>query len=83
MHDDHGSMLKGQIEKMMADLRQGQGAAFDSKFIDMMIPHHQQAIQMSTPPTKFKSADVQAFAKKTVAAQGEEVKELEQMRQKQ
>lgn len=55
-HDDHGSMMKEKAQKMMAELRQAQGPAFERKFIDMMIPHHQQAIYMSTPPTTFKSA---------------------------
>jgi uncharacterized protein (DUF305 family) len=82
MHDDHGSMMNGQMDKMMADLRQAQGASFDTKFIDMMIPHHQQAVQMSTPPTKYKSPDVQAFAKKTIAMQTADIKELQQMRKK-
>ena len=82
MHDDHDGMMKDKMEKMMADLRQAQGAAFDQKFIDMMIPHHQQAIDMSKPPTKFKVRDVQAFAKKVVTAQTAEVKELQQMRKK-
>jgi uncharacterized protein (DUF305 family) len=83
MHDDHDGMMKGEMDKMMADLRQAQGAAFDHRFIDMMIPHHQQAITMSKPPTKFTSADVQTFAKSVVAAQTAEVKELQQMRKKQ
>lgn len=48
----------------------------------MMIPHHQQAIAMSKPPTKFKSVDVQAFAKKVIDGQGAEVKELQQMQKK-
>ena len=82
MHDDHEPMMKGEMDKMMADLRQAQGAAFDDKFIDMMIPHHQQAIAMSKPQTKFKSAEVQEFANKIVAAQTAEVKELQQMRKK-
>ena len=81
-HDGHESMMKGEAQKMMADLRQAQGAAFDRKFIDMMIPHHQQAIDMSTPPTKFTSADVKKFARMTIDVQGKEVRELHQMRKK-
>lgn len=83
MHDDHEPMMKGEMDKTMGDLRETQGAGFDHKFIDMMIPHHRQAIAMSKPPTKFKSADVQEFAKKIVAAQTAEVKELQLMQKKQ
>ena len=83
MHDDdHESMIKGEANKMMADLRQAQGAAFDRKFIDMMIPHHSQAVAMSKPATRFKAADVQAFARKVIDAQTKEIQELRSMRKK-
>lgn len=77
-HDDRGSMMKRQSDKVMADLRQAQSAAFDQKVIEMMIPHHQQASDMSKPPTKFEAQDVQAFARKTVDSQGRDIQELKQ-----
>lgn len=82
MQNAHEGMMNGEMDKMMSDLRQVRGAAFDQKFIAMMIPHHQQAIAMSKPPAKFKAPDVQAFAKKVITAQTAEVKELQQMRKK-
>lgn len=81
-HESHGSMMKEESEKMMGDLSQAQGAAFDQKFIETMIPHHQQAIDMSTPLTKFKAEDVQAFARKTIESQRKELKELNELRSK-
>lgn len=82
MHDDNESMMKGEANKMMADLRQAQGAAFDRKFIDMMITHHGQAVAMSKPASKFKAADLQAFARKIIDAQTKEIQELQGMRKK-
>lgn len=81
-HEGHGSMMKHQGDEMMANLRNAQGAAFDQKFIEMMIPHHQQAIDMSTPPTKFKAQDLQAFARKTIESQRKDLKGLTELRSK-
>lgn len=80
--DMHRSMMEAESTKMMNKLQSATGPAFDTTFIDMMIAHHQQAIEMSSPPTRYKSADVQAFAHKAVDMQRKEVQELRRLRGK-
>jgi uncharacterized protein (DUF305 family) len=81
-NDTHHSMMESQSKKTMDKLRSTNGAAFDRAFIDFMIPHHEQAVDMSSPPTRFKSVEVQAFARKTIDVQRKEIQELRQLRPK-
>lgn len=55
----------------------------DTMFAQMMIPHHQQAVQMSEMMLAKDNVDpqIQELANKIVAAQGPEIDRLEQMLQ--
>lgn len=51
---------------------------YDLHFIDMMIMHHQEGIEMAQmAETKAQSAAVKAFAQKTVAEQQKDIEELQ------
>jgi uncharacterized protein (DUF305 family) len=78
----HRSMMQSEHKQMMERLDQASGAEFDRMFIDMMIPHHQQAIDMSTPPEHFKAQGVKTFAQKTIDAQRREVLELQALKRR-
>lgn len=44
------------------------------RFVEMMIPHHQQAVEMSAPaPAQAKSAQVKSLAERIKAGQGAEI----------
>lgn len=72
-HMGQGRMGHGMLEK----LESASGAAFDDDFVQTMQHHHQMAIAMSKADSRFKAAEVKAFAAKTLKMQGEEVKELQ------
>lgn len=58
--------------------QQMQDMPFDLHFIDMMIMHHQEGVEMAElAQTKAQSAKVKAFATKTATDQKKEIEELQ------
>ncbi|MEU5260095.1 DUF305 domain-containing protein [Amycolatopsis sp. NPDC021455] len=82
---DHGSMpgMSGSMPGMMSDadmqkLGQAKGAEFDRMWLDMMIKHHQGAIDMAkTELSKGSDADAKALAQKIIDAQQAEITEMQ------
>ena len=78
---DHGSM--GSMPGMMSDadmqkLEQAKGAEFDKMWLDMMIKHHQGAVEMAkTELTKGSNADAKTLAQKIIDAQQAEITEMQ------
>ncbi|NBH03451.1 DUF305 domain-containing protein [Amycolatopsis sp. SID8362] len=78
---DHGSM--GSMPGMMSDadmqkLEQAKGAEFDKMWLDMMIKHHQGAVEMAkTELSKGSNADAKALAQKIIDAQQAEITEMQ------
>ncbi|MFJ9779106.1 DUF305 domain-containing protein [Amycolatopsis sp. NPDC101161] len=74
--------MSGSMPGMMsdADLKQlgaAKGAEFDKMWLDMMIKHHQGAIDMAkTELTKGANADAKALAQKIIDAQQAEITEM-------
>jgi uncharacterized protein (DUF305 family) len=57
------------------------GKPFDRIFIDMMIPHHQDAIRMArTTLEKGKDPDVRGLAERVIAAQSKEIEDMNEWR---
>lgn len=55
-------------------------AASDLMFVEMMIPHHEQAVEMAVlAPTHGASPDVMALAAKIASAQGPEIVQMQGM----
>jgi uncharacterized protein (DUF305 family) len=78
---DHGSM--GSMPGMMSDadmqkLDQAKGAEFDKMWLEMMVKHHQGAVEMAkTELTKGSNADAKALAQKIIDAQQAEITEMQ------
>lgn len=54
------------------------GNAFDEKFLELMIAHHQEAIDMSEPAdTRAQHQEVKALAKSIVDAQTNEIEQMQ------
>lgn len=84
--DGHGGMddmamggMKSQ--EQMSSLEEAEGAAFDLMFIDMMIAHHQGAIDAANEVIETGShPQVRALADEVVAAQQAEIDEMTEWR---
>ena len=62
----------------MDHLDKSSGREFDRMFLSMMRDHHRDAVKMSRE-AKLTAASVKDFARRTVASQGKEIKEMDAM----
>ncbi len=74
---DHG--MPGMMSDAdMQKLEQAKGAEFDKMWLDMMIKHHQGAVDMAkTELEKGSNADAKALAQKIIDAQQAEITEMQ------
>jgi len=73
--------MKMDMEGEMAKLRAAKGAAFDRMFLDMMIHHHQMALNMSKEAiTKAEHAEIKEFARRGLTQQQAELAEITKLR---
>ena len=80
-HGDMGGMPGMMTDDEMAKLEKASGAAFDTMWVEMMIKHHQGAVQMGKDEiAKGNNADAKALAEQIVDAQEAEIKEMQAMR---
>ena len=81
---DHGNMKTGMKMDMQGDIAKLQAASgkqFDSLFLDMMIPHHQMAIDMAKEATtKAEHAEIKEMARLTVIKQQKEVADMNRLK---
>ncbi|GGM89958.1 hypothetical protein GCM10011609_28530 [Lentzea pudingi] len=74
----HGSMPGMMTAEEMAKLNGATGAEFDRMWLDMMIKHHQGAVEMAkTEQEKGASADAKKLAQDIIAAQQAEITEMQ------
>lgn len=77
---DHSAMsMMGENETMTIELKSLSGEAFDKKFIELMIEHHESAVAMSRPG--FKNAghqEVKDLTKDVISAQIGEISQMKQ-----
>jgi len=77
---DGGTMPGMMSADDMKQLEQAKGAEFDKMWLDMMIKHHQGAIDMAkTELGKGASTDAKALAQKIIDAQQGEITEMQGM----
>jgi uncharacterized protein (DUF305 family) len=80
---DHGSMpgMSGMMSAAdMKMLEQAKGAAFDKMWLEMMIKHHEGAVEMAkTELAKGSSADAKKLAQDIIDAQQKEITEMQGM----
>src|SRR5688500_10054279 len=76
---DHGSMGGGMMTaEEMKHLEGAKGAEFDRMWMQMMIKHHEGAIDMArTELSKGSSAEAKALAQKIIDAQQAEITEMQ------
>ena len=78
---DHGSGgmdMEGMSEEDMTALDSSSGAEFDRMFLEMMIPHHQGAVEMAeTEIAEGSNPDAIALAEQIVDSQSAEIEEME------
>ncbi len=74
----HANMdMQGDIAKLQA----ATGKAFDRLFLDMMIPHHQMAIDMSKEAvTKAEHAEIKEMARVGMLKQQKEIAEMKRLK---
>jgi uncharacterized protein (DUF305 family) len=77
-HDNHGSEHDQMMKKMMDDMNEVKMTGdFDLDFVNMMIPHHQGAVDMAEAYLlKAKDEKIKAIANNIIIAQKKEIEEL-------
>jgi uncharacterized protein (DUF305 family) len=74
----HGSMPGMMSAEDMKMLEQAKGAAFDKMWLEMMIKHHEGAVEMAkTELAKGSSADAKKLAQEIIDAQQKEITEMQ------
>ncbi|GLY70942.1 DUF305 domain-containing protein [Amycolatopsis taiwanensis] len=77
---DHGSMAGMMSDADMQKLAQAGGADFDKMFLQMMISHHQGAVDMArTELGSGSNAEAKALAQNIVDSQTVEINEMQQL----
>jgi len=80
MEHDMGSGAGTMSEEDMAALGGASGADFDVMFLDLMVEHHRGAIETAEAEvTDGMNAEALALAEQIVAAQTDEISEMEQL----
>jgi uncharacterized protein (DUF305 family) len=73
---DHSSMSMDEMNKQLEGLT---GDEFDKAFTEMMIAHHEGAVDMAELiPTRAKHEEVKTLGKAIIAAQTKEIAEMKQ-----
>ncbi|MFP5070856.1 DUF305 domain-containing protein [Pseudonocardia nantongensis] len=77
---DHGGMAGMMNPDQMGQLEQANGADFDRMFLEMMIAHHEGAVQMAqTELTNGTNPEAKALAQQIVDAQETEITEMREL----
>ena len=75
-----GASMEEKMTTMNAEMVQHLGPAdadYDHRFIDMMIPHHEGAVQMAKDALqKSQRPEIKKFAEEIIAAQEKEIAQL-------
>jgi uncharacterized protein (DUF305 family) len=79
-HADHGSMAGMMTAEQMAGLGKASGAAFDQRFLTLMIAHHQGAVDMAATELRDgANTDAKALAQRITDAQNKEIGQMRGM----
>lgn len=77
---DHGGMAGMMTAEQMQQLEQGRGVEFDRIWLQMMIAHHEGAVQMAqTELRDGANPEARALAQKIIDAQQAEISQMKQM----
>ncbi|OXM51760.1 DUF305 domain-containing protein [Amycolatopsis thailandensis] len=76
-HSAHGSMSGMMTEDDLAELGKAKDAAFDKRWLEMMVKHHEGALAMAkTALQQGSDAEVKALAQKVIDGQQAEITEM-------
>ncbi|EME61628.1 DUF305 domain-containing protein [Amycolatopsis decaplanina] len=76
-HSGHGSASGMMTEDDLAKLGQAKDAAFDKQWLEMMVEHHEGALEMAkTALQQGSNAEVKALAQKVIDGQQAEITEM-------
>ena len=79
-HSGHSGMSGMMSDGDMAELKKAEGKDFDTKFLSMMVEHHQGAVEMAgTEKNKGAYGPAKAMADAIVTAQNAEIKEMKKL----
>ncbi|MEU2440379.1 DUF305 domain-containing protein [Streptomyces rubradiris] len=79
-HSGHTGMSGMMSEDDMAALKKATGKDFDTRFLSLMVEHHQGAVEMAaTEKQRGRSADAKAMADAIITAQDAEIKEMKRL----
>lgn len=77
---DHGGMAGMMTEGEMAELEAAMGAEFDRLFLEMMVRHHEGAVEMAEVElAEGEDAEAQALAEEIIETQEAEIAEMEDL----
>lgn len=77
---DHHDMSGMMTEEQMAELEEAEGEAFDTMFLEMMIVHHQGAVQMAEDQLENGvSPEARELAQQVVDTQESEIEQMDAM----
>lgn len=80
---DHDMKMSGMLSiKELASLKSLTGKEFDRTFLQLMIKHHQGAIEMLNLISDSKNAEARALAKAIKSAQSKEITSMQQLLKK-
>ncbi len=80
-HAGHGSQSEGGMEHSMSMNLGPADAEYDLRYIDAMVLHHQGAIDMAQEAkAKSNRAEIQELADEIIAAQNQEIQQLQEWR---
>ena len=80
---DHDMKMSGMLSiKELASLKSLTGTEFDRKFLQLMIKHHQGALEMLGLISDSKNAEAKALSKAIDSAQGKEITSMKQLLKK-
>jgi uncharacterized protein (DUF305 family) len=78
-HAGMGNEMSGDMMMMGEELTGLKGTEFDKKFLELMIEHHQQAVDMSKyADTNASHRELKGLAKAVIAAQEAEIAQMKQ-----
>jgi len=81
-HGAHGGMPGMMSDQEMSELEATTGTAFDQRFLQLMIVHHEGAIEMAqTQQRDGKNTDAKKLAEKIEADQTAEIAEMKQLQE--
>ncbi|MBL1109072.1 DUF305 domain-containing protein [Streptomyces sp. 5-8] len=79
-HSGHSGMSGMMSDADMTALKKATGKDFDTRFLSLMVRHHQGAVEMAaTEKDKGRSGAAKAVADDIVTAQNAEIKEMRQL----